>query len=95
MAVGDPYAYLNVPGQPQAPQWIATSFIGPSFVGYSIHFLLWGAVAHAIIIYLGSDLYQRDACRTKAILWSIFFLDTACMVINFVSNFRYGTVQVR
>lgn len=62
----DPYAHLNLPvGGPTAPQWIATAFVGPSFIGYGLHFMLWGAMVNHLAHYLSTDLYKRDGPRTK------------------------------
>lgn len=79
MADVDLFRYLDIPGEPIAPQWVAYAFIGPAFAGYGAHMALWGAVVNHFFAYLSSDLYKRDAGRTK-VSFSILLLSSRASV---------------
>ncbi|KAI5479417.1 hypothetical protein MNV49_003561 [Pseudohyphozyma bogoriensis] len=82
--------------QTLASQAAADALIGPPFMGWITHFLLFGCVATNFFNYLGTTLYaEKDSLRTKLLLWGAVCADGLATGVNVWQCFYHGTSQKR
>ena len=81
-------------GKQYAEQHVADSYLGPPFVGFMVHFVLFGLFAALFIDYIGTPNYRHESRTNRALVWACFVMSGGITVGLAWQTLYHGLNQV-
>lgn len=86
---------LSHDGKPYASQTIASAFLGPPFVGFIVHLVLYGVYISSFADYVASRTYRRESRADKVLIWVVTVLCSGLTVVVGWQTMLHGLSQDR
>ena len=84
-----------IPDVPMAAEWVANAWLGPCYMGFMVHFVLYGILVNQFQAYVLSRNHRHDTKFNRVYIWLVVVLDTAHVGVNVYEAYFHGISQDR